>query len=105
MYLNSSCPKAAFVPRERDIYRRITAAFYRRIHAWLHATEKAGTFYCASNGQRERKLFMFSHSLYNFFDIIYHLYIDSLLGGFDEILPEIILFPSGFVPGKYHHFG
>ena len=40
------------------------------------------------------------------FGIIYHLWtVNSEGEGLGEILPLVMIFPSGQTPGKYHHFG
>ena len=60
--------KATFVPREQPFIVVFDAA-------GESATQKAGTFHSTSNGRPldQRENFMFSPSLYIFFDIIYHL--------------------------------
>ena len=83
---------AMFVPREHEIYRRITTFIVvfdtagdsiRETHAWLHAIKTAESFYCALNGRRGHlngrrghlngRLFTFSYSLYHFFCILNNL--------------------------------
>ena len=69
----------------------------RETHAWLHAIKKAGTFYSASKWPTREEIFYVPAWFISF--LRYNIsFIDPPLGGFGEILPEVMIFPSGFVP-------